>query len=140
MSRSLENRIALVTGASRGIGRAVAVELARQGAHVIALARTQGGLESLDDEIKALGGSATLVPCDITPISTRWTVRRRHFRTLKKLDIFVGNAAMLGVISPLPHIDPKEWDKVSRERDSQLPAHPFARHAAARGRMPVASC
>ena len=112
MSRSLENRIALVTGASRGIGRAVAVELARQGAHVIALARTQGGLESLDDEIKALGGSAPLVPCDITDFDALDRLGAAIFERWKKLDIFVGNAAMLGVISPLPHIDPKEWDKV----------------------------
>ena len=65
ISRDLIGRIALVTGASRGIGRAVAVELARAGAHVIALARTQGALEQLDDEVRALGSEATLVPCDV---------------------------------------------------------------------------
>ena len=65
MTLPLENRIALVTGASRGIGRAVALELARQGAHVVALARTQGALEELDDEIRKLGQEATLVPCDL---------------------------------------------------------------------------
>ena len=65
MSRLLENRIAVVTGASRGLGRAMSLALAREGAHIVATARTQGGLEELDDEIKAIGGSATLVPCDI---------------------------------------------------------------------------
>ena len=112
MSRPLENRIALVTGASRGIGRAVAVELARQGAHVIALARTQGGLEALDDEIRGLGGAATLVPCDITDFDALDRLGAAIFERWKKLDVFVGNAALLGSISPLPHLDPKEWDKV----------------------------
>jgi NAD(P)-dependent dehydrogenase (short-subunit alcohol dehydrogenase family) len=65
MSLPLANRIALVTGASRGIGRAVALQLAREGAHVVALARTQGALEELDDEIRAIGGEATLAPCDL---------------------------------------------------------------------------
>jgi NAD(P)-dependent dehydrogenase (short-subunit alcohol dehydrogenase family) len=112
MSRPLENRIALVTGASRGIGRAVAVELARQGAHVIAMARTQGGLEVLDDEIRSLGGTATLVPCDVTDYDGIDRLGAAIFERWKKLDIFVGNAALLGVITPLPHLDPKEWDKV----------------------------
>lgn len=113
MTQPLSNRIALVTGASRGIGRAVALELARQGAHVVALARTQGALEDLDDEIRKFGGEATLVPCDLSTdhdaldrlgaaIHERWG----------KLDIFVGNAGLLGVLSPLGHIDPKEWDRV----------------------------
>ena len=112
MSLALENRIALVTGASRGIGRAVAVELARQGAHVIALARTQGGLEALDDEIRGLGREATLVPCDITDFDALDRLGAAIYERWKKLDVFVGNAALLGAISPLPHLDPKEWDKV----------------------------
>ena len=112
MSRPLENRIALVTGASRGIGRAVAVELARQGAHVIALARTQGGLEELDDEIRGLGGEATLVPCDLKDFDALDRLGAAIFERWGKLDMFVGNAALLGAISPLPHLDPKEWDKV----------------------------
>ncbi len=112
MSRPLENRIALVTGASRGIGRAVAVELARQGAHVIALARTQGGLEELDDEIRGLGGAATLVPCDLNDFDALDRLGAAIFERWSKLDVFLGNAALLGSISPLPHLDPKEWDKV----------------------------
>ncbi len=140
MSRSLENRIALVTGASRGIGRAVAVELARQGAHVIALARTQGGLESLDDEIKALGGSATLVPCDITDFDALDRLGAAIFERWKKLDIFVGNAAMLGVISPLPHIDPKEWDKVFAVNVTATTGSSVRSTCCCARRMPVASC
>jgi NAD(P)-dependent dehydrogenase (short-subunit alcohol dehydrogenase family) len=66
MTKPLENRIALVTGASRGIGRATAIALARAGAHIVAVARTVGGLEELDDEIRAAGGSATLVPVSVT--------------------------------------------------------------------------
>ena len=66
MAKILEGRIAVVTGASRGIGRAVALKLAEAGAHIIAVARTQGGLEELDDEIRKLGSTATLVPLDLT--------------------------------------------------------------------------
>lgn len=112
MSRSLENRTALVTGASRGIGRAVALELARRGAHVIALARTQGALEELDDEIRKIGGEATLVPCDILDFEALDRLGLAIHERWKKLDIFVGNAALLGSITPMAHQDPKEWDKV----------------------------
>lgn len=112
MSRSLENRIALVTGASRGIGRAVALELARRGAHVIALARTQGALEELDDEIRKIGGEATLVPCDILDFEALDRLGLAIHERWKKLDIFVGNAALLGSITPMAHQDPKEWEKV----------------------------
>lgn len=112
MSRSLENRTALVTGASRGIGRAVALELARRGAHVIALARTQGALEELDDEIRKLGSEATLVPCDILDFDALDRLGLAIHERWKKLDIFVGNAALLGSITPMAHQDPKEWDKV----------------------------
>lgn len=109
---SLSGRIALVTGASRGIGRAVALELARAGAHVIALARTQGGLEELDDAIRAEKSEATLVPCDLkdfagldrlgTAIHARW----------KKLDIFIGNGGILGPLTPLAHVEPAQWEDV----------------------------
>lgn len=112
MSSPLSSRIALVTGASRGIGRAVALELARQGAHVIALARTQGALEDLDDEIRKIGGEATLVPCDLVDHDAIDRLGAAIHERWGKLDILVGNAGLLGVLSPLGHIDPKEWDKV----------------------------
>lgn len=105
-------RIALVTGASRGIGRALAIELARDGAHVIALARTQGALEELDDEISAMGGAATLVPCDLADFDALDRLGASIFERWGKLDVFVGNAGLLGVLSPLAHVDPKDWNRV----------------------------
>ena len=105
----LKDRIALVTGASRGIGRAAALALAKEGAHVIAVARTVGGLEELDDEIKRAGGAATLVPLDLRDgpafprlagaVAERW----------RKLDIMVGNAAVLQGLTPVANINPKHW-------------------------------
>ena len=112
MSLPLDGRIALVTGASRGIGRAVAVELARNGAHVIALARTQGALEELDDEIRGLGNEATLVPCNLSDFDALDRLGRAIFDRWQKLDILVGNAGQLGPVSPLSHIDPPNWDAV----------------------------
>lgn len=108
----MKNRIALVTGASRGIGRALALELAKAGAHVIALARTQGSLEALDDDIKAVGGEATLVPCNLTDFAALDRLGAAIHNRWGKLDIFIGNAAILGPISPLAHVDPKDWDLV----------------------------
>ncbi len=105
-------RIALVTGASRGIGRALALELARDGAHVVALARTQGALEELDDEITALGGAATLVPCDLADFDALDRLGASIFERWGKLDAFIGNAGLLGVLSPLAHVDPKDWNRV----------------------------
>jgi len=111
MSAILKGRIALVTGASRGIGRAVALELARQGAHVIALARTQGALEELDDEIRKLGGEATLVPCDLKDFDALDRLGAAIYERWKKLDILVANAGILGPITPVSHIDPPKWDE-----------------------------
>jgi NAD(P)-dependent dehydrogenase (short-subunit alcohol dehydrogenase family) len=105
-------RIALVTGASRGIGRALALELARDGAHVIALARTQGALEELDDAIQALGSTATLVPCDITDFDALDRLGAAIFQRWGKLDVFVGNAGVLGPLSPLAHVDVKDWNRL----------------------------
>jgi NAD(P)-dependent dehydrogenase (short-subunit alcohol dehydrogenase family) len=112
MSLPLADRIALVTGASRGIGRAVALELARRGAHVIALARTQGALEELDDEIRAVGSEATLVPCDLRDFDALDRLGAAIYERWKKLDIFVGNAGVLGPVTPLGHVEPKQWDEV----------------------------
>jgi NAD(P)-dependent dehydrogenase (short-subunit alcohol dehydrogenase family) len=112
MPHILSSRIALVTGASRGIGRATAIALARAGAHVIAVARTTGGLEELDDDIRKDGGSATLVPLDITDSDgiarLGAALNERH----GKLDILVGNAGIAGPSSPLGHIDLKAWNDV----------------------------
>jgi NAD(P)-dependent dehydrogenase (short-subunit alcohol dehydrogenase family) len=112
MSKELENRIAVVTGASRGIGKATALALAKRGAHVIAVARTQGGLEELDDEIKALGGNATLVPADVKDFPALDRLGAAIHERWGRLDILVGNAGVLGKLSPLGHIEPKTWDEV----------------------------
>lgn len=112
MAKQLENRVAVVTGASRGLGRAIALALAKEGAHIIALARTQGGLEELDDEIKTLGGSATLVPSDIKDYAAIDRLGAAIFERWKKLDILIGNAGILGKLTPIPHLDPKVFDDV----------------------------
>jgi NAD(P)-dependent dehydrogenase (short-subunit alcohol dehydrogenase family) len=112
MITSPSARIALVTGASRGIGYATACALAKQGVHIIAVARTQGGLEELDDEIRKDGGSATLVPLSLTDFDgiarLGAALNERH----GKLDILVGNAGIAGPSSPLGHIEPKQWTEV----------------------------
>ena len=112
MTKLLEGKVALVTGASRGLGRAAALALAKQGAHIIATARTQGGLEELDDEIKAVGSSATLVPMDIVDYPAIDRLGAAIFERWKRLDILIGNAGLLGKLTPLPHIEPKSWDDV----------------------------
>jgi NAD(P)-dependent dehydrogenase (short-subunit alcohol dehydrogenase family) len=108
----LENRIALVTGASRGIGRSIALGFAREGAHVIALARTQGALEALDDEIKAAGGSCTLVPADLKDFDGLDNLGATIHERWGKLDIFVGNAGVLGDLTPMHHLEPKVFDEL----------------------------
>ncbi len=112
MSVNLKDRIALVTGASRGIGYFTALELARAGAHVIACARTVGGLEDLDDAIKASGGSATLVPFDLSDMNAIDALGASIFERWGKLDILVANAGVLGVISPIGHVEAKTFEKV----------------------------
>ncbi|MDI6839186.1 MAG: SDR family NAD(P)-dependent oxidoreductase [Rhizobiaceae bacterium] len=112
MTIDLKDRIALVTGASRGIGYHTALELAKAGAHVIACARTVGGLEELDDAIKAVGGSATLVPFDLADMQAIDTLGASIFERWGKLDILVANAGILGVISPIGHVEAKVFEKV----------------------------
>ncbi|MCL2713750.1 MAG: SDR family NAD(P)-dependent oxidoreductase [Alphaproteobacteria bacterium] len=112
MTQPLASSIALVTGASRGIGYATALALARAGAHVVAVARTQGGLEELDDEIASLGGQTTLVPCDIAEPTALPQLGAALHERFGRLDILVGNAGMLGPASPLGHIDLKAFTDV----------------------------
>ncbi|MAP19025.1 MAG: oxidoreductase [Aurantimonas sp.] len=111
MTKQLQDRVALVTGASRGIGYQIAKGLAAEGAHVIAVARTVGGLEELDDEIKALGGSATLVPLDLTDMGGIDRLGGAIHERWGKLDVLVANAGLLGVLAPIGHIEAKVFDK-----------------------------
>ncbi len=100
----------MVTGASRGIGYAAALGLAEAGAHVVAVARTAGGLEELDDAIRAKGGSATLVPLDLKDFAGIDRLGGAIFERWGKLDMLFGNAGVLGVVTPLGHLEPKVWD------------------------------
>lgn len=111
MTGRLAGRVAVVTGASRGLGYALSLALAREGAHVVALARTVGGLEELDDEIRSLGGSATLVPADLKDYPAIDRLGEAIFERWKRLDILIGNAGVLGQLSPLGHIKPKVWEE-----------------------------
>jgi NAD(P)-dependent dehydrogenase (short-subunit alcohol dehydrogenase family) len=110
--KALAGRIALVTGASRGIGAAVAKRFAAEGAHVVAVARTVGGLEELDDAIKSTGGSATLVPLDLRDLDRIDPLGPHLHQRFGRLDIVVANAAMLGTLGPMAHHDPKLWEDV----------------------------
>jgi NAD(P)-dependent dehydrogenase (short-subunit alcohol dehydrogenase family) len=112
MSQPLSDRIALVTGASRGIGAALALQLAQAGAHVVTVARTVGGLEELDDQIKAAGGSATLVPLDIKDMDGIARLALALHDRYGRLDVLVGNAGVLGPLSPLGHVEPKDWNNI----------------------------
>ncbi|HXF54078.1 MAG TPA: SDR family NAD(P)-dependent oxidoreductase [Hyphomicrobiaceae bacterium] len=110
--KRLAGRIALITGASRGIGRAVALALAREGAHVVILARTVGALEELDDEVRAGGGTATLVELDLTRGEKVDALGPSLYQRWDRLDILVGNAGVLGPISPLAHVTSDAWQSV----------------------------
>jgi len=108
----LAGRIALVTGASRGIGAAVAERFAREGAHLVLAARTVGGLEETDDRVRAAGGSATLVPLDLRDFIKIDELAAALYQRYGRLDVLVGNAAEFGTFSPLGHIDPELWHEV----------------------------
>jgi NAD(P)-dependent dehydrogenase (short-subunit alcohol dehydrogenase family) len=110
--KPLAGRIAVVTGASRGIGYQAAKGFAAAGAHVIAVARTVGGLEELDDAIRSIGGTATLVPLDLKDAPAIDRLGEAIFNRWKKLDVLLANAGVLGQLSPLGHVPPKVWDEV----------------------------
>jgi NAD(P)-dependent dehydrogenase (short-subunit alcohol dehydrogenase family) len=112
MTPDLSGRIALVTGASRGIGRASAIALAKAGAHVILVARTVGGLEETDDEIQKAGGSATLVPMNLRDFDAIDRLGGSIYERWGKLDAFLGNAGVLGQLTPLAHMEPKTFQEV----------------------------
>lgn len=111
-TKDLADRVVLITGASRGIGYATALEAARRGAHIIAVARTVGGLEELDDQIQAGGGAATLVPLDLADFDGIDRLGASIFERWGRLDGLIGNAGLLGTLTPVPHIAPDEFDKV----------------------------
>ena len=104
--------IALITGASRGLGAAAALAFAKEGAHCVLVARTVGGLEALDDRIKAAGGSATLVPLDVTDGPGIDRLGAALYERFRKLDILLGNAGLLGTLSPIGHIEPEIFERV----------------------------
>lgn len=112
MNGRLQDRIAVITGASRGIGRAVALGFAAEGAHVILISRTVGGLEEVDDEINKIGGKATLVPLDLTDFDAIDRLGATIYERWGKLDVLVGNAGSLGVLTPVSHLEVKAWDKI----------------------------
>lgn len=112
MNKPLSGQVALVTGASRGLGAATAVALAEQGAHVVLIARTVGGLEETDDKVRAVGGAATLLPLDLAKTEELAAVGPTVYQRFGRLDIFVAAAADPGVLASLPHPEPKVWDRV----------------------------
>ncbi len=109
-AQRLKGRVALVTGASRGLGRAASLAIAREGAHVVISARTVGALEELDDEIKASGGTATILQLDLTNAEKIDQLGPSLLQRWPHLDILVANAAILGPLSPLGHVKPEGWD------------------------------
>ncbi len=111
MPGPLSDRIALVTGATRGIGYALSVALARAGAHVVAIGRTQGALEELDDAVRAAGSTATLVPLDMRDYPGIYRLAAALDERHQRLDVLIGNAAIAGQRSPLGHVDAKAWDE-----------------------------
>lgn len=108
----LQGRISVITGASRGLGAAIAKRFAGEGAHVVLVARTVGGLEEVDDAIRAEGGAATLVPLDLTEFDRIDEMGAALAQRFGHIDVLVGNAGILGTLSPMGHIDTQIWDQV----------------------------
>ncbi len=150
MARPLDGAVALVTGASRGLGAATAVELGRLGAHVVITARTQGGLEETDDAVEAVGGTASLLPLDLAEGDSVDALGPSIFERFGRLDVLVHAAGTHGRVTPVPHILPREWDdavsvnmaavwRLARSCDRLLRAAPAGRAVfgtAARARAP----
>jgi len=113
-AQRLKGRTALITGASRGIGAAVAKAFAAEGAHVILLARTVGGLEEVDDAVQSLGGTATLLPMDLNKSEQIAAIGPSLAERFGRLDILVANAGIIGTLSPVAQSDPKIWENVFR--------------------------
>jgi NAD(P)-dependent dehydrogenase (short-subunit alcohol dehydrogenase family) len=111
-NKDLKDRIIVVTGASRGIGYHTALAAAAAGAHVIAIARTIGALEELDDQIRGIGERATLVPFDLTDFDAIDRLGAALYERWGRVDGLIGNAGELGAITPLGHMNVKEWDKI----------------------------
>jgi NAD(P)-dependent dehydrogenase (short-subunit alcohol dehydrogenase family) len=112
MSKLLAEKVALITGASRGIGRATALALAHAGAHIVAVARTVGALEEIDDAARAAGSSATLVPLDMRDYAGLYRLAAALNERYQRLDVMIGNAGVVGQRSPLDHVEPQNWDEV----------------------------
>ena len=110
-SLRLKDRIALITGASRGIGRAVVLAFAREGAHVLLLSRSRKALEEVDDRIRAQGGKASLIPLDLADGKAIDTLGPTLYECFGRLDVLVGNAAILGRLTPLTHIPSEHWER-----------------------------
>jgi len=131
MTEAHRGRVVLVTGASRGIGRAAAKALGAAGAHVILLARTVGALEEVDDEIRATGGAATLVPLDLKDFPALDRLGATIFERWGRLDALLGNAGVLGALTPLAHLDPKTFAECLTAR-----AKPSGKQPQPRSRAP----
>lgn len=110
-AQRLKDRIALITGASRGIGRAVALRFAQEGAQVLLLARNRKALEEVDDQIRAGGGKATLIPLDLADGKAIDALGPSLYERFGRLDVLVGNAAILGRLSPLTHLPAEHWER-----------------------------